>query len=502
MNVITQFLKWIVLVLSCVVLLNACAVGPDYKRPKVVVPAKFKETPKGWKVAQPKDRFNHGKWWLIFNDPTLNKLENKLNHCNQNIKVALNQYKQARALVDEARAAFFPTLTGSATVTRQRQVSSVSGSSFATSTATTSSGTTGVTTVSKGATLLTSHSLLFDAMWEPDIWGSVRRSVEASVAFAQSDIALLESAALSAQATLAQTYFELRGVDVIQKLLNDTVANYKKILQLTKNQYASGTVPLANVVQAQSQLEAAQAAAINVGIARGQYEHAIAVLVGEPASMFAIATKLNKAKPPVIPMEFPCELLERRPDIASAERLMAQANAQIGVAIAAYYPTLTLTGTASTAFSGLERWFSIPMLNWAIGPQLAETIIDGGLRNATTAAARANYYATVGTYRQTVLAAFQDVEDNLVSIRLLKDEAVVEDKAVASARLATKLVLNQYKSGVVPYSSVVTVLTTQLAAEQNAANINYLRMTSAVGLIKALGGGWGAYGIDSTTKYR
>ena len=499
-------------VLITTLMLNACMVGPNYKKPCAKTPQKFKETPKNWRIARPRDNFDRGQWWKIFKDPELDCLEKKLNISNQTIATAINQYRQARDLVDEARASLFPTISMAAVITRQRQVSTSAAASTAlasSSSTTTSSSSTGAATTSTSsisgtgnhATVTTFHTLLLNAQWEPDLWGSIRRTIEANEASAQSFNAQLALARLSAQASLAEYYFELHGLDRDQELLNDTVRNYKKVLQIVTNQYHAGTAAQADVVQARSSLESAEAAAINNKILRSQYEHAIAVLIGEPPSTFSLVYKPLRTTPPAIPISLPCELLERRPDVASAERLMAQANAQIGVAIAAYYPTLSLSGSASSQHTGLAHWFSVPSLNWSIGPQLAETLFDGGLRNATTGAAWANYYATVGTYRQTVLAAFQDVEDNLVAVRVLKEQSVIDNKAAADARLALKLVINQYKSGIVPFSSVITAETAAFAAEKTAADVNYLRMTSAVGLIKALGGGWNDFAIDSTAKY-
>jgi NodT family efflux transporter outer membrane factor (OMF) lipoprotein len=320
--------------------------------------------------------------------------------------------------------------------------------------------------------------------------------VEANAAGAQASAAQLALVRLSSQATLAQTYFQLRALDKDQKILDDTVVDYRKALKLTKNRYASGVAGRTDVVQAQSQLDNARALAINNRIGRAQFEHAIAVLLGEPPANLSIPAEPLTAKPPAIPLEVPSALLERRPDVAQSERLAAEANAQIGVAIAAYFPTLTLSGTASEQNRNYAHWFSIPALNWSLGPQLAETIFDGGLRKATTAAARANYEATVATYRQTVLTAFQDVEDNLVSLRVLKQQSVAENSAAASARLALKLIFNQYKSGTAAYSDVITAQTAAYTAEKSAADINGLRMTAAVGLVKALGGGWNVAAID------
>lgn len=483
MNIIVR-----ILIFSLTLLVSACAVGPDYVRPTVAVPAQFKEAPKGWKIAQPQDACDRGEWWKVFNEPQLNALEAQLNISNQTIATAAAQYQQASALVDEARASYFPTLTSSITVTRQN-----SGAvAFATASPTATVANPGSGSGGSSSNISTSRTLLLNAAWEPDLWGSVRRSVEASAAGAQASAAQLALVRLTAQASLAQYYFELRALDTDQELLDNTVKDYQTALKLTQNRYAAGVAGQTDVVQAQSQLESAQAAAINNGITRAQYEHAIAVLIGEPPAAFSFAYHPLTATPPVIPVAVPSMLLERRPDIAQDERLMAQANAQVGVAVAAYFPALTLSATGSGHGNDIAHWFSLPDAAWSIGPQLAETIFDGGLRRATTAAARANYNATVATYRQTVLAAFQDVEDNLASLRILTAEAVVQDQAAASARRALQLEMNQYKAGTVAYSDVITAQINAYTAEKNAADITGLRMTSAVGLIRSLGGGWDA----------
>jgi NodT family efflux transporter outer membrane factor (OMF) lipoprotein len=482
----------IILILFCLFLLNACAVGPNYKRPPVVAPIKFKEAPKGWKLAHPSDDFNRGKWWLIFHDSELNALEEKLNIDNQNIAMAAAQFRQAIAIVDQARAGFFPTLTLSPSVTRQRQVSSSSGAAISVP-----NDATGVTSFGRGSNVATFHTLLLNGTWEPDIWGSIRRTVEADMAGAQASAAQLALARLSAQASLAQFYFELRGVDRDLQLLNDTVANYRNALQLTRNRYASGVVGRVDVAQAQSQLEVAEAQALNLKITRAQYEHAIAVLIGKPASTFSLYSKRYSVTPPVVPLVIPSSLLERRPDVAQAERFMAQANAEIGVAIAAYLPNLGLSGSASSVHTGLEHWFSIPSTAWELTGQLSQILFDGGYRSATIKAASANYKATVASYRQVVLTAFQDVEDNLVAVRILKSQEEVLHKAANDARLAEKLITNQYKAGTVAYTDVITAQTNAFTAEKNAIDARYLRMTSTVGLIKAIGGGWNIKKIDN-----
>lgn len=483
--------------------LCACTVGPNYSRPKVVVPEKFKEIPKGWKSAQPRDTVSRGDWWKIFKDEKLNFLENQLNSCNQSIATAEANYRQALALIDEAASNYYPVISTSASLTRQWvrssgssnfQTSSSPGSG--TSVAVPGATTTSTGTASGGRSNGVSHSLLFNASWEPDIWGTVRRTVEANIAGAQASQSLLASTRLISQATLAQTYFQLRTLDTDQQLLDKSVRDYTKALQLTQNRYALGVAARTDVVQAQTQLETAQALAASNGINRAKYEHAIAVLIGRPPEFFSIAFNPLKTTPPYIPVSVPSEMLERRPDVAQAERLMAQANAQIGVAISAYFPTLGLTATGSYAHKGYNNWLSIPGLNWSVGPQLAETIFDGGLRSATTAAARAVYDSTVASYRQIVLAAFQDTEDNLVSVRLLKTQVKYQRQAAVSARTAATLVYNQYKAGLVAYTDVIVAQNLSYTAERNASDVVGLQMNAAVGLIKALGGGWNNCVLD------
>jgi NodT family efflux transporter outer membrane factor (OMF) lipoprotein len=486
-----SYVKKIAILSVAMIMLTACAVGPDYKRPCVPTPAKFTEADKNWKTATPHDQQDRGAWWEIFHDPKLNALENQVNISNQTIATALAQYQQARALVAESRAAFFPLITANADITRQRQGS---GSASFVSTSTTGALSTGSATTGGGGgstnPVTTTHTLGLDASWEPDLWGTIRRTVEASEAGAASSSALLANTRLSTQASLAQFYYQLRALDKDQQILDRTVADYQHALTLTQNRYKVGVAAQTDVIQARTQLESAKALAINNGINRAQLEHAIAVLIGKPPEEFNIPPSPLNSLPPAIPLSVPSALLERRPDIASAERLMAQANAQIGVAIAAYFPTLTLTASANETHPDFSHWFSVPDLSWAIGPQLAQTIFDGGLRKATVAAARYNYNATAATYKQTVLAAFQDVEDNLVSLRTLHKEYLVQARAAADARLSLQLITNQYKAGTTAYSDVITAQTTAYNAEKTAADVIGLEMTSAVGLIKALGGDW------------
>lgn len=459
--------------------LGACAVGPDYKRPAVAVPDAYKETPAGWKVAEPADAADRGAWWRVYGDARLDALVDQLGEANQTVAQYAAAYRQARALVGEARAAYFPTLGLSASASRAGQQLSRSSAGSA-STGSTSS-------VSRvGNTFSTS----LDASWEPDLWGKVSRTVSAQEAGQQAAAADLANARLSAQATLAQTYFQLRALDAQQKLLDDTVEAYKQALKLTQNRYAQGVAARSDVLQAQTQLQSAQSAAVDNGVARAQDEHAIAVLVGQPASTFSIPPIPLDAEPPVVPVALPSALLERRPDIAAAERKAAAANEQIGVAISAYFPSLTLSAQGGFESSVLSQLFTLPSRFWTVGPTLAATLFDGGLRHAQTQAARAAYDQQVAAYRQTVLAAFQDVEDNLASQRILAQEIVVQREAVDSARQALSIVTNEYRAGTVDYVTVLTAQTTAFSAEQKLASLAGQRMVSSVGLVKALGGGW------------
>ncbi|AOI93744.1 efflux transporter outer membrane subunit [Burkholderia pseudomultivorans] len=460
------------------VLLAGCAVGPDYHRPDTSIPAAFKEAPAGWKVAQPADRADRGPWWTVYNDPQLNALIDKLNASNQTIAQSAAAYRQARALVTEARAAYFPTVGLSASGSRSRtpRASSSSSSTFGGS----------------SSTIGNSYSVGLDASWEPDLWGKVSRTVSAQRAGEAAAAADLANARLSQQALLAQTYFQLRTSDALQKLLDDTVQSYQQSLKLTENQYAQGVAARVDVIQAQTQLQSAQAASIDNGVARAQYEHAIATLIGEPASTFSLPPMPLAAEPPVTPVDVPSALLERRPDIAAAERRAAAANEQIGVAISAFFPTLTLSASGGFESSVWSQLFTLPARFWTVGPQLAATLFDAGLRAAQTEAARATYDQDVAAYRLSVLSAFQDVEDNLASQRILAQEIDVQRQAVENAQHSLAIVTNQYKAGTVAYLNVLTAQATAFTAQQKLASIAGQRMVSSVGLVKALGGGWSA----------
>jgi NodT family efflux transporter outer membrane factor (OMF) lipoprotein len=467
----------IAVAIAAAIAFAGCAVGPNYQRPAAAVPASYKEAPEGWKVSQPSDQADRGEWWTVYDDPQLNALIDKLNTANQTVAQYAAAYRQARALVSAARAAYFPTVGIAASGTRSGQASRFQGGALSSNGGSSSS-------------VANSYSVSLDASWEPDLWGKVSRQVAAQKAGQQGAAADLANARLSAQATLAQTYFSLRALDAQQKLLDDTVRSYEQALKLTQNQYAVGVTARADVITAQTQFQSAQAAAIDNGVARAQDEHAIAVLIGEPASTFSISPSPLDAVPPDVPVRLPSALLERRPDIASAERKAAEANEQIGVAIAAFFPTLTLSAQGGFESSVWSQLLTLPSLFWTVGPQLAATLFDAGLRSAQTEAARAAYDQQVAAYRQTVLAAFQDVEDNLASQRILANEVVVQKQAVDSARQALAITTNEYKAGTVAYVSVLSAQTTAFSAEQKLVTLAGQRMVSSVGLVKALGGGW------------
>jgi NodT family efflux transporter outer membrane factor (OMF) lipoprotein len=457
----------------------ACTVGPNYHRPAVVAPPAYKELP-GWKVAQPQDDLLRGAWWELFQDPRLNALEEQVNLSNQNLAFAEAQVRQARAAIQAARSSYFPTLALGGDITRSR-----------------SSGTVGSGSGARSLTA-TQYSLPLDAAWEPDLWGRVRRNVESQRANAQALTADLESVRLTAQATLAQSYFALRVQDAQAQLLADTVVTYQRSLAMVQNRYAVGVASRADVAQAETQLKSTQAQLMDVGVQRAQLEHTIAVLVGEPASAFSIPVAPLTLAPPAIPVGVPSELLERRPDIAGAERRVAAANAQIGVAEAAFYPNVTLSGTLGLLSTALGNWFSAPSRIWSLGAAISETLFEGGLRKALTEEARAAYDGTVAAYRQTTLAAFQDVEDNLVALRVLADEAALQDQAVKAAQQALLVVMNQYRAGTLSYLDVVVTQTTALANERTAVDIYGRRMNATALLIKALGGGWNAAALAET----
>ncbi|HKM90162.1 MAG TPA: efflux transporter outer membrane subunit [Candidatus Acidoferrales bacterium] len=469
-------------------MLGACTVGPKYHAPTAQTPEAYKElTPKdfsqteGWKTAQPKDDALRGKWWEIFNDSDLNALEEKVNVSNQNVAAAASSFLAARALVRQARSQYFPTVTTSPSLTAQRP-----------------SGTLGTGTVSSSATrTFTEYSLPFDATWQPDLFGRVRNTVRSSVAGAQASAADLENVRLTIRAELAADYFSLRGQDALKKLLDDTVVAFQQSLDLTNVLYETGISSDEAVAQAETQLETTKAEDTAVEISRAQFEHAIATLVGEPASTFSVRREPLHPKPPAIPFGVPSLLLERRPDIASSERLVAQANAQIGIATTAYYPNVSLNAAAGFESTHIAQWFTWPSRFFSVGPALAETIFDAGLRKATVQQFRAQYDQSVANYRQTVLTAFQQVEDSLSGLRVLSVEIQQQDTAVAAAKRNLTIATDRYKLGIDPYLNVLTAQTLLLGNEVTALNLRTSQMTTSVLLIEALGGGWDASQIPA-----
>jgi NodT family efflux transporter outer membrane factor (OMF) lipoprotein len=445
-------------------LLTACAVGPNYKRPAVDASAAYKEQ-NGWKPSEPNDALDRGPWWEIFNDEVLNGLENQLNISNENVKAAAAAVAEARALVRQARSGFWPSVGVSAG--RQRSVVG-----------------------DNEPNTITSAGI--SGSWDIDLWGQIRRSTENSRASMQASEAALASARLAAQAQLATAYFELRAQDQLQIILNDIVAAEQQSLKITENRYRVGVAAKADVVNAQTQLLSSQAQQVNAPLQRAILEHAIAVLVGQQPSQFSVAPAAMRADVPTVPPGLPSELLERRPDVAQAERQVAAANAQIGVAISAFFPSLTITGSDDYQGNTISHLIRTANRVWAIGPSVALSVFDAGLRRAQVAQARAVYEQHVDNYRETVLASLQQVEDNIATLRVLEQRAVIEDSAVKAAREAETLTLNQYKAGTVPYSSVITAQTTRLTSEQNALDVLSGRLQASVAMIQALGGGWKA----------
>jgi NodT family efflux transporter outer membrane factor (OMF) lipoprotein len=460
---------------GALLLMSGCAVGPRYSRPSAPVPTDYKETPENWKPAQPADQTQKGKWWEIYQDPQLNALEEKINISNQSLKAAQAQFAQARATVRYNRADLYPTVTAGVSGDRQRY-----------------SGNRPLNLTPGIPQTANDLVIPVDMSYEPDVWGRVRRTVEAARADAQATLADLESVSLSVHAELAVDYFQARELDAEAKVLDSTVDSYTRELQLTEDRYKGGVVSQVDVAQAQTQLETARAQAIDVREQRTQYEHAIAVLIGEPASTFNLPIVALNATPPVIPPGLPSELLERRPDIASNEREMASANAKIGVAKAAYFPLFNLFPSAGFESSTIVNWLSGPSGFASVGASAVVTAFDVGRRRAINDQARAAYDQSVANYRQDVLTAYQEVEDNLAALRLLESEYTTETAAVAAAEHSLALSNNRYKGGVTSYLEVTTAQTTALANERTQVQLSGRRMVDSVLLIKALGGGWDA----------
>lgn len=453
-----------------ILILAGCAVGPDYRRPSLETPAAYKEA-QGWKTAEPRDRAPRGRWWEIYDDPQLNALVQQVALSNQNIRAAEAKYRQALALLGGARAGHFPTLSAGLAASRGQSVSA--------------SGT-----IAPAAPIGTIDRISLTAVWEADVWGRIGRAVEANEASAEASAADLQAALLSAQATLAQSYLQLRINDVEQQLLKQTVAAYEKSLQITGNRYQAGVAGRIDVAQAETQLKSTQAQAIDLGVQRSQLEHAIALLIGKAPADFRLEPNNSLPSTPDIPVGLPSELLERRPDIAAAERRAAAANAQIGVAQAAFFPSLTLNASTGYQSSSFAHLISLPNRFWSLGPALAATLFDGGARSAQKEQAIALFDSSVAAYRQTVLTGFQEVEDNLSALRILGEEDKVQREAAKSAAESVALANNQYLAGTVSYLNVVSAQAASLAADRSALDIAGRRLIASVSLLKALGGDW------------
>jgi NodT family efflux transporter outer membrane factor (OMF) lipoprotein len=458
---------------SSILLLTGCMVGPKYVQPTPPPPPPaYKETPSNWSQASPQDQLPKGKWWEIYGDQQLNTLEETIAVSNQNLKVAYQQYMSARDLVRQARSQLFPTVAVAPTGSRN-QVSQ-NRPNFS------------PTTTNKYSDVV----LPAELSYEVDLWGQVRRTIEANRENAQASAADLENVSLSLHSELAFDYFSLRGLDLQKQLLDATVVDFEKALQLTQARYHGGVASDVDVAQAETQLETTRAQDIEVGVARAQFEHAIAVLTGQTASTFSLAPSPLTAAPPQIPLGLPSELLERRPDIAAAERRVASANAQIGIATAAYYPQISLAAAGGVESTDIATLFDGPSALWSVGGSALETVFDGGRRRAVTQQARDNHAAAVASYRENVLEAFQQVEDNLAALRLLDQELATQQIAVASARRSVDLSTVRYKRGITTYLEVLTAQSIALSDERTAADLMTRRMTASVQLVKAVGGGW------------
>lgn len=473
--------------LALAIFAAGCAVGPTYKRPPIAGTPAFKEAPPaGWKEAEPNEGILRGRWWEIYNDPHLNDLVSKVELSNQNVIAAMAQYREAVDQVQIARAALFPTVTASpsAVVTRGSSLSSrgqlISGSS---------GGTTG-TTGRSGSEVNVNYAMPFDISYQADVWGNIRRSVTATRDLAQASAADLENAKLTFQAQLAQMYFQLHGLDADADLLRRNVTIFEQSLQLTEERFNAGIASGADVAQAKTQLETTRAQLLDVGVGRAQFEHAIAVLIGETPAMVSIPEEILNRPPPQIPLGLPSTLIERRPDVAATERAIAAANEQIGISKAAFFPMLTLGGTGGFVSTSLATLFTVPSLFWSVGPQLAATLFDGGLRKGQLHLSKDAYDESVAIYRQTVLTAFQQVEDQLSSLRILEQEQSVQEEARKAAQEAVDIAMAQYRAGTADYLAVIVLQAALLQAERQVIDILTRRLTASVLLIEALGGGW------------
>ena len=468
--------------LSALLLLAACTLGPDYKRPAATVPTAYKED-SNWHQAQPSDTSLRGKWWEVFGDDALNALEEQVTVSNETVKAALAQFRQARAAVRFSRAGYFPVLTVSPSASRARE-----------------SGNEPFAGPASAGVTQNDFVIPFDAAYEPDVWGRVRRTVEGARAGAQASAADLETVRLSLHAELALDYFEAHSLDAEIQLLSSTVTSYQKALELTQSRFQGGVASQVDVAQAQTQLETTRAQAIDLQVQRAQLEHAIAALIGKPASDFTLPVVPLAAQPPAIPPGLPSQLLERRPDIASAERRMAAANANIGVARSAYFPVFGLNVSGGFTSDMISTLIQGPSSMWSVGASAVETIFEGGQRRAVSEQARAAYDQTVAFYRQTVLTAFQEVEDNLAALRILEQEAATQRGAVQAAEHSLALSNTRYRGGVTSYLEVTTAQSAALVDERVEVQIQGRRMTACVLLIKALGGGWDAASLRTVAS--
>ena len=455
------------IVLPLLASLCACEVGPDYMRPSVVISPMYKENA-GWTPAAPQQAAGWETWWGIYNDPVLDGLEKEVDISNQNLRAAEAAFRAAQAEVSVQRSALLPTLSAGLSVRAA------------------GNGTSGANnnnpTVTVGATATGS--------WDADLWGRIRRTVEGSVATAQASAADIAAARLSAQSELATDYFSLRAADEQAKLFQETITDFQDALRIAQNRYDAGIATMADIYAAQTQVDNAQAQLVTIELTRARFEHAIAALTGRTPADLSISPGIIASTVPVVPAGVPSVLLQRRPDVAASEYNVAAANAQIGVAISAWFPDLTLTGSVATGGTSIGRLFNLSNLVWSVGPALSETIFSGGMREAQTAEARARYEQSVATYRQTVLTALQQVEDNLVALRVLEQSAAVQERTVADARQSEQLALNQYRAGTADFTSVIQAQTTRLNAENAALGILNQRLAASVGLVVALGGGW------------
>jgi NodT family efflux transporter outer membrane factor (OMF) lipoprotein len=456
-----------ILILVASVGVGGCEVGPDYIQPWTTVPIRYKEL-KGWKIVQPIDELDRGAWWSMYHDEVLDRLERQVDVSNQNLAAAEAAFRQAVALVQEARAALFPVFGETYSGFRSHQGPAVAGG-------------TGFTR--------TTVTLETTASWDLDVWGKIRRTIESNAANAQASAADIANARLSAQAQLAVAYFNMRAADSLQRILNKLAQEFRRAQTITENQYKQGTVSAYDVAIASAQVRSTEAEAVGVGVQRAQFEHAIAMLIGVPPAELSIAPTGLRREVPAVPPDLPSRLLERRPDIAAAERLIEAESALIGVASAAYFPDITVSGFFGWVGS---KAFPISVANevWQIGGTATEILFDGGLRRADVEAAEASYYQAVANYRQTVLTAFQQVEDALSSLRILAHEAPLQDDAVRYSRKAVTITINEYKAGTMSFTAVVTAEQTLLSNEQTAVGILQNRFVASVNLVQALGGGW------------